>query len=118
MAEVTLRTVNPILLVADLPRAIEFYTRTLGFELAWEGGTPPLIAGVCRDNVELMLKAEPGPTPSRIYLQVSGVDAYAQRLSAAGVAMNPPLDDRHYGMRDCTFTDPDGNFVSIGEQCG
>src|SRR5262245_50248010 len=100
MAEVSLRSVAPILQVADLPRAIEFYTRTLGFELSWTGGAPPFIASVCRDNVELNLRLESHPTPSRVYIQVSGVDAYSQRINSAGVAMIHALDDRDYGMRD------------------
>ena len=115
MAEVSLRSVAPILQVADLPRAIDFYTQTLGFELGWTGGTPPFIASVCRDNVEFNLRLEARPTPSRVYIQVSGVDAYNQRIIAAGVAMIHSLEDRDYGMRDCTFADPDGNAIAIGE---
>lgn len=115
MAEVNLRSVAPILQVADLPRAIDFYTKTLGFELGWTGGTPPFIASVCRDNVELNLRVESQPTPARVYIQVSGVDTYAQRIGAAGVAMIHPLENRDYGMRDCTFADPDGNSIAIGE---
>jgi hypothetical protein len=25
------------------------------------------------------------------------------------------LENRDYGMRDCTFADPDGNSIAIGE---
>jgi uncharacterized glyoxalase superfamily protein PhnB len=117
MAEVRLHSVAPILQIADLPRAIDFYTKTLGFKLGWTGGTPPFIASVCRDHVELNLRLEAQPTPSRVYIQVSGVDAYSQRISAAGVAMIHELQDRDYGMRDCTFADPDGNSIAIGEPC-
>ena len=115
MSEVSLRSVAPILQVADLPRAIDFYTKNLGFELGWTGGTPPFIASVCRDQVEFNLRLEPKPTASRVYIQVTGVDAYAQRISATGVAMIHSLENRDYGMRDCTFADPDGNSIAIGE---
>lgn len=117
MTEVSLRSVAPILQVADLQRAIDFYTKAMGFELGWTGGSPPFIASVCRDNVELNLRLEPAPTPSRVYIQVGGVDAYAERISAAGVALIHALEDRDYGMRDCTFADPDGNSIAIGEPC-
>ena len=115
MAEVRLHSVAPILQVADLPRAIDFYTKTMGFELGWTGGTPPFIASVCRDEVEINLRLEAKPTPSRIYICVSGVDGYAQRISAAGVTIIHSLENRDYGMRDCTFADPDGNALAIGE---
>jgi catechol 2,3-dioxygenase-like lactoylglutathione lyase family enzyme len=116
MPEVSLRSVAPILQVADL--AIDFYTKVMGFELGWTGGTPPFIASVCRDNVEFNLRLEATPTPSRVYIQVQGVNAYTERLGAAGVAMIHPLEDRDYGMRDCTFADPDGNSIAIGEPLG
>jgi hypothetical protein len=28
-----------------------------------------------------------------------------------------PLEDRDHGMRDCTFADPDGNTIALGEPC-
>ena len=117
MNEVSLRSVAPILQVADLPRAIDFYTRTMGFELGWTFGTPAFIAGVRRDNVELNLRLEPRPVPSRAYIQVNGIDAYSKGISAAGARMIHPLEDRDYGMRDCTVADPDGNAIAIGEPC-
>jgi len=104
--------------VADLQRAIDFYTKVMGFELGWMAGTPPFIASVCRDDVEFNLRLESRPTPSRVYINVSGVDAYTQRLVNAGVAMIHSLQDRDYGMRDCTFADPDGNSIAIGEPLG
>jgi catechol 2,3-dioxygenase-like lactoylglutathione lyase family enzyme len=117
MAAVQLRSVAPILQVADLPRAIDFYTKILGFELGWTGGTPPFIASVCRDNVELNLRLELRPVPSRVYIQAGGVDTYSEGIRAAGVPMIHPLEDRDYGMRDFTFADPDGNTIAIGEPC-
>ena len=118
MAEVSMRAVTPILQVADLSRAIDFYTKTLEFELGWTGGSPPFIASVCRDDVSLNLRLENSPTPSRVYIEVDGVDAYCQRICAAGVSMIHPLEDRDYGMRDGTFTDPDGNSIAIGQPLG
>jgi hypothetical protein len=46
---------------------------------------------------------------------VNGVDEYSAGIRSAGVAMIHPLEDRDYGMRDCTFADPDGNSIAIGE---
>ena len=115
MPEISLRAVTPILQVADLPRAIDFYTKTLEFELGWTGGSPPFIASVCRDNVSLNLRLESSPTPARVYIEVDGVDAYSQRITRAGVPMIHPLEDRDYGMLDCTFADPDGNSIAIGQ---
>ena len=35
----------------------------------------------------------PHPTPSRVYIQVNGVDAYSDGIRSAGVAMIHPLED-------------------------
>jgi predicted enzyme related to lactoylglutathione lyase len=111
----TFQSVTPILLVSDLQRALDFYQRVMGFEPGWIAGEPPRIASVCRDSIEIMVRKEATPTRSQIYIGVDGVDEYHQRLSAAGAKVTVPLDDRHYGIRDFTIEDPDGNFIAIGE---
>jgi len=118
MESVKLQSVSPILSVDDLPRAIEFYRSTLGFDLAWSWGSPPEIAAVCRDNVEITLTQRADARPagaSHIYLGISGVDAYYARLEQAGARIVVPIGDRQYGMRDFRIADPSGNELSIGQ---
>jgi uncharacterized glyoxalase superfamily protein PhnB len=110
-----LQAVSPILQVANLQRGIDFYTHVLGFELGWTWGTPPDRASLCRDNVEITLEVEATPVPSKIYVQVKGIDDYYARITAVGVTVTMPLADRVYGMRDCRVADPDGNGIALGE---
>lgn len=111
-------SVSPIFTVHDLAQAIEFYRYTLGFDLAWSWGTPPHIAAVCRDNVEIMLTQQADAKPvgaSHAYLSMSGIDDYYTMLERAGVNIVVPIGDRLYGMRDFRVADPSGNELSIGQ---
>lgn len=113
-----LESISPIFAVDDLPKSLQFYQRTLGFDLAWSWGAPAAIAAVCRDAVEITL-AQRSDTqrqgPSRIYLRVSGVDEYCDRIKAAGAEITVPIGNRAYGMRDFRVADPSGNELDVGE---
>lgn len=116
-ASARFESVSPILPVRDLPRAIAFYRQALGFELAWSWGTPPRIAAVCRDAVEITLaRAEAGEPAgtAHVYLRVSSIDACHAAAVQAGATVLVPIGDRDYGLRDVRIADPDGNQISIG----
>ena len=114
-SEPKLTSIAPILQVANVERAIDYYKRVLGFEIEWTSGEPPTHASVCRDSVEITFAAEAKPIPSRVYIQVSGVDEYFARITAAGAIVSVPLADRFYGMRDGRVDDLDGNAINLGE---
>jgi catechol 2,3-dioxygenase-like lactoylglutathione lyase family enzyme len=117
VAETKFGAVTPILQVEHLQRAIDFYTRVLGMELAWTWGDPPDRASFCRDAVEITIeerKLGEAPRLTHLYLQVDRVDEYVGAISAAGARVKIPLADRAYGMRDCRVLDVDGNELSIG----
>ncbi len=112
----TFRSIAPVLQVADLDRAVDFWKRVMGFEVAWiAGGQPPNIASVCRDQIYLMVRVEKKPRPSEIYLELDEIDEYFRGVRAAGARIVYGLDDREYGMRDGRVEDPDGNQISLGQ---
>ena len=118
MATPHLDSVSPILSVGDLPQAIAFYRDVLGFDLAWSWGTPPDIAAVCRDQVEITLTCQPGAKPagaSHLYLRTADVHACWTRVQQAGAQVLVPIADRPYGLRDFRIADPSGNELSIGQ---
>jgi len=113
-----LSSVAPILSVLDVPAALDWYQRVLGFEVAWTWGEPVGLASVCRDAVELMLgkRGESGaPGPSQVYVRLTGVNAYYEQLRAAGATIRVDIEDRVYGLRDFSVTDPSGNRIDVGE---
>ncbi len=115
MTQPKLNSVTPILQVANLERAIDFYRDVLGFERSWIVGEPPWIASVCRDVVEFHVYVAEKPVPGHVYLNVTGVDEYFGAAVAAGAKVVYPLENRVYGMRDGRVEDPDGNQIGIGQ---
>jgi uncharacterized glyoxalase superfamily protein PhnB len=111
----TFHAIAPIFQVADLQRAIDFYTGVLGFTLGWTAGEPPDRASLCRDHVEITVETDATPARAKAYVQVSGVDEIYARAAAAGANVSVSLGDRFYGMRDGRILDPDGNELHIGE---
>lgn len=111
----TFRSIAPILQVADLDRAVDFWKRVMAFDVAWiAGGEPPNIASLCRDQIYLMVRVEKKPLPCGIYLELDDADEYFERVKGAGAKVVYGLADREYGMRDGRVEDPDGNQISLG----
>ncbi|WP_148717060.1 VOC family protein [Chitinolyticbacter meiyuanensis] len=118
MPAIRFEKIAPIFTVDNVAQAIDFYRKALEFDLAWSWGTPPEVAAICRDEVEITLTQRADAKPagaSHIYLTVSGIDALYARLAQSGICIVVPLADRDYGMRDFRIADASGNEISIGQ---
>jgi catechol 2,3-dioxygenase-like lactoylglutathione lyase family enzyme len=110
---------TPIFSVLELPGALEYYERVLGFARAWSWGEPAYLAGVCRERVELNLgvRGQIGPREaSQAYFRIRGVERYFELVSKAGAEIRETLADRPYGLRDFSVRDPSGNVLDFGEE--
>ena len=107
--------------VSDIAASCEFYTKKLGFAVAFSYGEPPFYGQVFRDGARLNLR----------YLDTPGFDAALrdreQLLSAsitlddakplfleyqaAGVVFAQPLRTEPWGARTFVVRDPDGNLI-------
>ena len=112
---------EPQLIVSDIAASSEFYTKKLGFSVAFSYGEPPFYAQVFRDGARLNLR----------HLDTPGVDTALrdreQLLSAsitlddakplfleyqaAGVGFVQPLRSEPWGARTFIVRDPDGNLI-------
>ncbi len=102
----------------DLYRSLEFY-RALGFEvqsaeddfvvLAWE-------------HHRFFLEPRPDlPAPidqpqANVRIMVPDVDRYWIIAQQIGARVIKPIEDRYYGLRDFTITDPDGFGLRFGSR--
>ena len=112
--------------VADVRRAVEFYTRTLGFALDMEN--LPAFGQVSVGNLKLILSG-PGasgsrPMPdgrkqaaggwNRVVLQVKDLPARIADLRAKGVKFRNELEVGP-GGKQIQIEDPDGNPIELFE---
>lgn len=112
--------------VTDVKRAVAFYTRHLGFEVAIRGG--PAFAAVVNGNLTVFLSGPgssgarqlPDGTPqtpggyNRFVLEVDDLDAAISELRGADVAFRNSVESGP-GGRQIQITDPDGNPVELFE---
>ena len=106
------------LLVADLPRALAFYTGVLGFDNVFQNGQPVAFVILEKQGAELHLQLEPqhrGGVHNVAHLMVNDAAALHDHLVAHGTPIVKALRDADYQMRTFVFADPDGNRIDVGQ---
>lgn len=103
------------LAVRDIPAAIDFYTKQLGFQLTFTWGDPPTFAGVNLGKVQMFLqKGTPDPKGCCVYFLVGDADVLYEFHRAQGVEVAQEIGDREYGIRDYAVRDLNGYYLSFG----
>jgi catechol 2,3-dioxygenase-like lactoylglutathione lyase family enzyme len=106
---------HPVLRVADLRAAVDFYTNKLGFELGFMWGDPPAMGGVNLGGVQIFLEpGTPAPQGCSVYFVVGNADELYEYHRANGVEIAVPPGDRPYGLRDYGIRDLDGYKLDFG----
>ena len=105
------------LAVSDIPTAVEFYVKKLGFQQAFTWGEPPTFAGVNLGEAQMFL-GKGTPTPSSetgaVYFLVGDADQLYEFHRANGAEIAQAIDDRPYGIRDYTVRDLYGYHLVFG----
>lgn len=116
------RTAAAILPVKDVAAAVTRYIK-LGFHgRLYEGALPdgrPIYGYLKRDGIDLHLalvtNLDPKVNTSAVYLYVDDPDAlYSEWSAVAPEGRLGKPQDREWGMREMTYSDPDGNLLRIG----
>jgi len=109
--------VHPLLVVSDIAAAVNFYTKKLGFKLAFTwGGDPPTFAGVNLGKAQIFLqKGTPDPKGCAVFFLVGDADAIYTFHRANGVEVTEEIADREYGIRDYGARDLYGYNLSFGQ---
>jgi catechol 2,3-dioxygenase-like lactoylglutathione lyase family enzyme len=102
---------RPVLFVADIDRAVDFYVKQLGFTEAWryEDEGKAYVAQVDRYGCELIFSSQwpdkAGKGLMFISLDVGVLDALRAELEGRGVSVK----DGEWGYRLMVVADPDDN---------
>ena len=106
---------HPGLAVDDIPTAVEFYTKKLGFVAAFTWGDPPTFACVNLGKTQTFLrKGTSDPKGCMVYFHVGDADQLYEYHRAQGVEVAEPIADREYGLRDYVVRDLYGYYLSFG----
>lgn len=113
----TCERLHPVLPVADVRAAVDFYTNKLGFTVGflWPDEASPTMAGVNLGDVQVFLQqGEPNPAGISIAFVVGNADELCDAQRANGVEIVVEPDDRIYGLRDYSARDLSGYRLSFG----
>ena len=114
------RKTTPILTVRDVSRSIDFFVNALGLKLDFVYGEPSFYAGLYGNDVEVHIIDESSSNArqpagkSNLSILVDEVDNLYNNLKERGVEILLAPEDRDYGLRDFSCTDPDGNIFNFG----
>jgi catechol 2,3-dioxygenase-like lactoylglutathione lyase family enzyme len=102
--------------VSDVVAAADFYTKKLGFKLAFTWGDPPVMAGVNLGNVQIFLQqGTPNPAGCSVYFVVSNADDLYEFQRSNGVEVVQEPGDREYGLHDYRIRDLHGYLLAFGQ---
>lgn len=106
---------NPILPVADMAVAIDFYRR-LGFGVTAYDENYAWVHHSGWEWLHLRLVPSVEGNQASAYLHVSNADAWRAAMTEAsgGSIELSPLADMPWGLREFSFVDPAGNVVRLG----
>lgn len=117
-----IKGMSPQLLVANIERSIEFYTRQLGFDLEFRH--EDFYAGIIRDGYSIHLKSGQPSTEERsnkrknedldIVFSVTGIEDLYNEFLTKSVEILQPICERPYG-REFYIADPDGYILAFLE---
>jgi PhnB protein len=111
------RTVTPYLIVANVPRLLEFLIKAFGaterIRLSRPDGSIMHAEVAIGDSIVMMGEptAKIGAMPASIYLRVKDADAaFGDAIAAGGKSVSEPADYPHAGERYGGVKDPCGNL--------
>lgn len=114
---------SPQLLVADIERSVEFYTKTLGFEVDFRYGD--FYSGIVKEGCSIHLKSGKPSMEERknrrendgldLVFSVVGIENVYEQLSDKSIDLIQPLRDMPYG-KEFYVADPDGYIIAFVEE--
>jgi PhnB protein len=121
-------SVTPYLIIKNAAEAIEFYKKAFGATELFRIDQPDGKIGHAEIKIgdsPIMLSDEfpemghrgpqsLGGSPVSLMLYVEDVDAVVNRATTAGAKLDRPVEDKFYGDRAGSLTDPFGHIWHIG----
>lgn len=122
-----LQSLYPVIVTAQMQQCRDFYTRWLGFEVAFESSWFIYLAarGTSALGIAFMTPDHPSQPPGPeafngkgmfITLQVADAAAEFERLNKTGVTISYNLKDEDWGQRRFGLLDPSGTWVDVVQQ--
>lgn len=113
---------NPMIVVTDIDKSVEFYKTALGLEVITDfGANKTLTGGLVLQTEETFIefienkKISFGSNSFEIYFEEDDFDSFAERLKELDIEYVHPIKEHSWGQRVVRFYDPDRHIIEVGE---
>ena len=113
---------NPMLVVKDINKSVEFYKKVLGLDVILDfGANKTLAGGLCLQTEDTFRDFIDGKDISfggnnfEIYFEEDDFDKFAEKLKEYNVKYVHPVKEHSWGQRVVRFYDPDKHIIEVGE---
>ena len=113
---------NPMLVVTDIEKSVEFYKKVLGLRVIMDfGANKTLTGGLALQTLETWQEfigtddISFGSNSSEVYFEEDNFDKFAERLQKFDVDYVHPVKEHSWGQRVVRIYDPDKHIIEIGE---
>lgn len=113
---------NPLLVVVNIEKSVEFYKNVLGLKKTADfGANVTLSGGVCLQSLDSwkdFIETEKvvfGANNTEIYFEEEDFDGFTERLKGLEVDYVHPVKEHRWGQRVVRFYDPDKHIIEVGE---
>lgn len=113
---------NPLLVVSDIDKSVEFYEKVLGLHVITDfGANKTLTGGLCLQTLDTwkhfidFRDVSFGGNNAEIYFEDNDFDNYIKKLEALDIDYVHPVKEHTWGQRVVRFYDPDKHIIEVGE---
>lgn len=113
---------NPMLVVTDMDRSVDFYKRVLGLRVIMDfGANKTLTGGLSLQTLDTWQEfigtdaVSFGGSSCEVYFEEDDFDRFAEHLKSCRVEYVHPVTEHAWGQRVVRIYDPDRHILEIGE---
>ena len=113
---------NPLFVVADMDKAVEFYQNVLGLQVIMDFGANKTLTGGLALQTEETYRSfidsqniSYGGNDAEIYFEEDDFDRFINQLNRCEVEYVHPVKEHAWGQRVARFYDPDRHIIEVGE---
>ena len=113
---------NPMLVVTDIDKSVEFYKKVLGLRVVMDfGANKTLTGGLALQTLESWQEfigtdeVSFGGNSSEVYFEEDDFDKFADRLKECEAEYVHPVKEHAWGQRVVRIYDPDRHIIEVGE---
>ena len=113
---------NPLLVVTDIDKSVEFYKNVLGLHKIMDfGANVTLTGGLCLQSKESFREFIDnqnitfGSNSFEVYFEEDDFDSFAQKLETFDIKYVHGIKEHSWGQRVVRFYDPDMHIIEVGE---